>query len=182
MSEPFLGEIKMFGGSYAPYNYALCNGQLVPVRQYTALFSILGTTFGGDGVNTFGFPNLGGRTVLGMGQGPGLTSRPLGQMGGEDIVTLTSQTIPTHTHTAGANDGAGNKADPGAAVVAQAHVLRETSNLYSPDTGTQKPPPTLNPNTLPPVGSGMPHRNLPPYLTINFIISLAGVFPQRPPS
>src|SRR4051794_16038468 len=114
MSQPFLGEIRMFGGNYAPKNWALCSGQILNISQNTALFSLLGTTYGGNGTTTFALPNLGGNSPLGAGQGPGLANRQLGETGGQTTVTLTPSQMPSHTHVASATDADGDQDAPGA--------------------------------------------------------------------
>jgi microcystin-dependent protein len=112
MANPFIGEIRMFGGNFAPRQWALCDGQLLSIAQYQALFSLLGTTYGGNGVSTFALPNLQGRLALGYGQGPGLSNYALGQTGGSETVTLTTSTMPGHNHSLLATTNAGDQTDP----------------------------------------------------------------------
>ena len=176
MTDPFLAEIRIFAGNFAPSGWALCNGQLMSISQNTALFSLLGTTYGGDGRVTFGLPNLVASAPLQQGQGPGLTPRNLGDQGGEATVTLLPTEMPTHTHTAAASSAAGNLNTPGNAVWAPAAIGKVSANIYS----TAAPDTAMNPQTTGPTGGGQPHNNLPPYLCLNFIIALQGIFPQRP--
>ncbi|MGO4834289.1 phage tail protein, partial [Rhizobiaceae sp. 2RAB30] len=181
MSSPFVAEIRIFPYNFAPRGWALCNGQLMPISQNTALFSLLGTIYGGDGKTTFGLPNLGNSVAIGQGQGPGLSDYILGQVGGEPNVTLITQEIPSHNHglnctstvgTANASDGAqlakGQKGN------FQSGITQ--IQLYS----TNAPTTTLNPATaVGTAGSTAPHNNMMPYLTLNYCIALQGVFPAR---
>jgi microcystin-dependent protein len=168
-SEPLLGEIRMFAGNFAPQGWALCDGQLLQISQNTALFSILGTTYGGNGVSTFALPDLRGRFPIGVGQGTGLTSRLLGEQGGEETVTLIEDEMPSHTHLAGGQSNTGNRPKPTGRVPA-ANV-----NAYS----TLAPDTTLSPSFIQPAGGDQPHNNMPPYLGITFIIALQGIYPPR---
>jgi microcystin-dependent protein len=182
MSSPFVAEIRIFPYNFAPVGWALCNGQLMSISQNTALFSLLGTNYGGDGKTTFGLPNLAGSVAIGQGQGPGLSNYDLGQVGGEPNVTLLSQEMPSHNHglnctstvaTATASDGAqlakGQKGN------FQSGITQV--QVYS----TNQPTTTLNPaSAVSPAGSTMPHNNMMPYLTLNYCIALQGVFPPRP--
>lgn len=176
MSNPFLAEIRIFAGNFAPTGWALCDGQLMPISQNTALFSLLGTTYGGNGVSTFALPNLQGAAPLGAGQGPGLSLRDLGETGGEQTVTLLATEMPAHAHTVMAVDGAGDTTSVAGMAWAKAQVGRQATNLYSA-RGTS--PPTMNPFAMSIAGGGLPHNNMPPYLTLTFIIALQGVFPSR---
>lgn len=177
MTDPFLAEIRMFCGNFAPTGWALCSGQLMPIAQNTALFSLLGVTYGGDGRVTFGLPNLSGSAPLQQGQGPGLSQRSLGESGGSQTVTLLSSEMPAHTHTAQAINGAGNSNDPGGATWAMAYSGRAPDRIYS--TG-QVPNVSMDPRTSSVMGGSQPHNNMPPYLCVSFIIALQGIFPQRP--
>ena len=170
-SVPFIGEIFMFGGTFAPRNYALCDGQLLPILSFTALFSIFGTTYGGDGRTTFGLPDLRGRAPMHPGQGPGLSSRNLGQKGGQENVTLTANQLPAHTHTLRANSAAGDTAMPGGAVLA-ASGPGSYESLTSPDVN-------MSATAVQNSGGGQPHTNMQPYLAVNFTIALQGLFPSR---
>ncbi|MBV9928790.1 MAG: phage tail protein [Acidobacteria bacterium] len=164
MPEPFIGEIRMFGGNFAPAGWAFCDGQLVPISENDALFILLGTTFGGDGQETFALPNLQSRVPMHQGNG-----NTLGETGGVETVTLTTQQIPSHTHPAlGSNSGA-SQVQPGGAAFAQS-----VNQIYSFLSPVQ-----IFPQAITPVGGSQPHENLQPYLCINFIISLFGVFPQQ---
>ena len=176
MTDPFLAEIRMFGGNFAPRGWALCNGQLMSISQNTALFALLGTTYGGDGRVTFGLPNLQGSTPMQQGQGAGLSPRYLGEVGGSPYVTLINSEMPQHTHTALAVDDAGTTPDPTNNTWGQALKGRVGDNLYS----NQQPNMLMNSQTVLPTGGSQPHNNMPPYLTITFIIALEGIFPQRP--
>lgn len=172
MSEPFLGEITMFAGSFAPKGWALCNGQLLPITQNTALFSLLGTRYGGDGKTTFALPNLQGRAPLGVGQGPGLTNRLQGQTGGSTDVTLLTNQMPAHTHT-GMLSPVANEASPKGNVFGKGFRNRTLSVFAS--SGTVQ----MNPGALAISGQSAPHNNMQPYLAVNFIIALQGIFPVR---
>jgi microcystin-dependent protein len=176
MTDPFLGEIRMFAGNYAPYGWALCNGQLMSIAQNTALFSLLGTYYGGDGRVTFGLPDLRGSAPVQQGQGSGLSSRFLGEAGGTPTVTLLNTEMPTHSHQVRAVDSSGDTNSPVGAVFAQARRGRVVDRIYSTDA----PNLTLSPQAAAVAGGSQPHNNMPPYLCLSFIIALQGVFPQRP--
>ena len=173
MATPFIGEVTIFAGNFSLRGWALCNGQLLPIAQNQALFSILGTTYGGDGVNNFALPNLQGNVPLHMGQGPGLSSYVLGQTGGAANHTLTLSELPSHSHalhgTSSANTG-NPAAVPGSellAATASAKVYRSATNLVAMANG------------LSVGGGGQPHANKQPYLGLTFIIALQGIFPSR---
>jgi microcystin-dependent protein len=169
MTDQFLGEIRMFGGNFAPQNWAFCNGQVIPITQNPALFSLLGTQFGGDGRSTFALPNLQGVSPIDQGDGSGLTPRDLGETGGAEAVTLIQQEMPSHSHIANAYAGGGTTTSPDNAVWAPIR-----GRLYG--TGTDV---TMSPNALSNTGGSQPHNNLAPYLVVNFIIALTGIFPAR---
>ena len=171
MSSPFVAEIRMFCSNFAPIGWALCNGQLLPISQNTALFSILGTTYGGDGKTTFALPNLQGASPMGQGDGDGLTPAVLGQVGGAGTVTLATSEIPAHTHRALGAAHAGSSRSPSGGTWA-----KEGHELYTSSASTQT---SMNPAALASQGGGQPHNILPPYLVVNFIIALHGVFPSR---
>jgi microcystin-dependent protein len=173
MSEPFIGEIRVFAGNFAPVGYAFCNGQLLSIAQNTALFSILGTTYGGNGTTNFALPDLQGRAALGQGQGPGLQPYVIGEIGGEETVTLTVAEMPVHSH---ALEGAASQstAAPGPSV-----VLGTTSGLVPAYGGANAITPLAPGAISPPPGSGQPHENMQPYLVLNYIIALVGIFPSR---
>lgn len=174
MSEPFLGEIKMFGGNFAPRGYAFCNGQLLAISQNTALFAILGTTYGGNGQTTFALPDLRGRAPMHQGQGPGLSNRSLGESGGAESVTLTVSQMPQHNHLATPNNRTANVQDPVAGVPGRAP---DGSFFYrnAPDPA-QGP---MDPGFISVAGASQPHGNMPPFLAVSFIIALQGIFPSR---
>ncbi len=176
MTDPFLAEIRIFAGNFAPRGWALCNGQLMPISQNTALFSLLGTTYGGDGRVTFALPNLQQQVPIQQGQGPGLSQRFLGEAGGTPSVTLIPSEMPTHSHTPQVGSTPGNSTSPAGAVWAQAAFGRQREPIYS----TQSPDTAMNSQALAPVGGGGPHNNMPPFLSLTFIIALQGIFPQRP--
>jgi len=175
VADPFVGEIRLFAGTFAPTGWALCNGQLLSISQNTALFSLLGTYYGGDGRTTFGLPNLQGAAPLMAGQGPGLSGRSLGEVGGEAAVTLTTAEMALHTHAASATASPGNAPDPANAVWGVAAVARGTA-MYAASPGTG---PQMSPQALGIAGSSQPHNNLPPYLALTFIIALQGIYPPR---
>lgn len=172
MADPFVAEIRLYPFNFAPRGWAFCDGQLLPLSQNTALFSLLGTTYGGDGRSNFALPNLMGRAAMHPGQGPGLSLRDLGETGGSDTVTLLSSAMPAHTHALVVSNEIGE--DRKAAGEA---VARSTGGpLYGPVPAN---PVALAPEALPPAGGGLPHNNLMPYLTLNFCIALQGVYPPR---
>lgn len=171
MSSPFVAEIVIFACNFAPKGWAQCNGQLLPISQNTALFSLLGTYFGGDGRQTFNLPDLRGRVAVGQGQGPGLAHYDQGQAGGAETVVLNGGQAPTHTHTmmAAANVTAPNPG-PGLALGTPATAVK----MYGAASPT-----ALAPASIGPFGSGGPHENRQPYLALNYIIALTGIFPYR---
>lgn len=176
MTDPFLAEIRMFGGNFAPNGWALCNGQLMSISQNTALFALLGTAYGGDGRVTFGLPNLMGTAPMQQGQGAGLSARWLGETGGQPSVTVMTSQMPAHTHSPNAFDGSGDATSPTDAIWASAQLGRIGTNMYS-DVAPNQP---MNPMTIGITGGSQPHNNMPPYLCVSFIIALQGIFPQRP--
>lgn len=175
MADPFVAEIRIFPFNFAPRGWAMCNGQLLPLSQNTALFSLLGTTYGGNGQTNFGLPNLQGNAAMHPGQGPGLSLRNLGEMSGTPTVTLLLSEIPLHTHTANAKTP-GGQAVPTGMVWGSSNAAKAAANFYAPAAGTS---PTFNPVALPPTGGSLPHNNMMPYLTLNFCIALQGVYPPR---
>lgn len=182
MSQPFVAEIRMFGFSYAPRGWAMCRGQLLAIQQYSTLFSIIGTYYGGNGTSTFALPNLQGAAAVGVGQGPGLSDYDLGQAGGATQITLTSGEIPAHTHLfqasnaqATTNEASGNllargNFDDGSNLGPQAAFIAPSA------AGTLVP---LNPTAVAPSGFGLPHNNMMPFLAMNYCIALVGTFPAR---
>jgi microcystin-dependent protein len=176
MSDQFVAEIRIFAGNFAPVGWALCNGQVLPLSQNTALFSLLGTNYGGDGRSNFALPNLQGAAPLGMGNGPGLTPRVIGETGGEQTVTLLTSQMPAHSHTAQAANTGGLDSPAG-------HAWGESKLGKTPLAGYAASVPAsnvpMNAGALEPAGGSQPHNNMPPYLTLTFIIALQGVFPAR---
>ena len=175
MSEPFLGEISVFAGNFAPRGWAFCNGQLLPIAQNSALFSILGTTYGGDGRTTFALPDLRGRAPMHPGNGPGLTSRRLGQRGGADSVTLNQTHMPNHQHSIAVSDATGDTDTPSAG----AH-LANASQVAGRDVGGFTGTANTSMAALSDyAGGGRAHNNLQPLLAVHYIIALQGIFPSR---
>ena len=174
MSDQFLAEIRIFPFNFPPRGWAFCNGQLIPLSQNTALFSLLGTVYGGDGKSTFALPDLQDSAPVQPGQGAGLSTYLLGQIGGEPFVTLLESEIPAHRHTINATSQGADQADPANNVWAQAVSDQGAFNYYQ-TTGTN----AMDPRALTPAGSSLPHNNLHPYLALSFCIALQGVFPPR---
>jgi microcystin-dependent protein len=173
-SSPYLGEIALFCGNFAPANWAFCDGGLVPISQYEDLFTLIGTTYGGDGEVTFALPDLRGRAPMHSGNstGPGLSPRFLGEQDGTETVTLTLQQMPNHNHPLGVSSAPGTTASPQGAVPADGG---NGSAQYTPDTANLLTQPA---QFLGAVGGYQPHENMQPYLVVNYIISLFGVYPQ----
>lgn len=171
MSEPFIAEIRIFAGNFAPRGWAFCNGQLLPISQNTALFSLIGTTYGGDGRTTTALPDLQGRSPMHPGRGPGLSDRRLGERSGVETVTLSEAQLPSHNHTAQASSDLGDATNPQDKVLSA--PLGRGTNLYN-SAGTTVPFKQLG-NT----GGSQAHNNLQPFLALNFIIALVGLYPSR---
>ena len=171
MSDPFVAEIRMFAGNFAPTGWALCDGQLLPISQNTALFSLLGTFYGGNGQSTFALPDLQGSAPMGQGDGPGLSQRFLGELGGEEFVTLLQTEMPAHTHGAFAKTSLGNSQTPADQTWAGSNNAKQYVNT-APNT-----PMAFQALSL--TGGSLPHNNMPPYLVVTFIIAMQGVFPPR---
>jgi microcystin-dependent protein len=172
MSQPFIGEIRMFGGNFAPAGWNFCDGSLLAIANNDALFNLIGTTYGGDGQNTFGLPDLRSRIPIHTGQGPGITQNyVLGTTGGAEAVTLTTSQLPAHNH------GLFASSDPGNATGPQGNLLANPVNTfpYFPAPGSLQ----LNAQTLQQAGGSQPHDNMMPFLCISFIISLFGVYPTQ---
>ena len=176
MAEPFLGEIKMFAGNYAPQGFALANGQLLAISQNTALFSLFGTTYGGDGRTTFALPDLRGRAPMNWGQGPGLSDRVIGESAGAPGVTLLSTQIPSHAHPFIGEDEEANQTVPNGNALGVNPSVSWYTTAAAP--GLELRP--MSPAAVGPGGLGQPHNNLQPYLAITFIVALRGIFPSRP--
>jgi microcystin-dependent protein len=175
MANPYIGEIRMVGFNFAPVGWALCNGQVLSIPQNTALFSIIGTYFGGNGTTNFGLPNLQASAPIGTGNGNGLTPRILGETGGEPAVTLLQTQMPVHAHGAACRSGGGTTGSPAGAFWADDGSGRGIS-LYATTAGTN---PAMNQAALKLTGNSLPHNNMPPYLSIYFIIALQGIYPPR---
>lgn len=170
MSDPYIGEIRMFGGNFPPAGWAFCDGQLVPISENDALFTLIGTTYGGDGQETFALPNLQSRVPMHSGAGGDGITYQLGESGGVESVTLTTQQIPIHNHIQLASNDPAQVQTPGGNIPAQgAGVIYTSSSSPIP----------LSPQTLTPVGGSQPHENMQPFLCISFIISLFGIFPSQ---
>jgi|SRR5271166_5641828 len=177
--QPFVGQITLFPYNFAPSGWAFCAGQLLPINQYTALFSLLGTQFGGDGRSNFGLPDLRGRAPIGQGQGPGLSPYVIGQMQGAEQVTLTRATVPSHSHGLPAFAVPATTNSPNGALPAEGHGGGRggfTVNTYTaPGAVAGLAPGQVTAAS----GGGAPHNNLQPYLTLNWCIALQGIFPPR---
>src|SRR4051794_9759097 len=169
--DPFVAEIRIFPFNFAPKGWAFCDGQILPLSQNTALFSLLGTTYGGDGKSTFALPNLQGSAPMHPGQGPGLSLHDLGETGGSETVTLLQSEIPAHSHGTSASLADGTNQAPAGEKLATGIGIGQYA---APGATTQ-----LSPNALSPAGGDQPHNNMQPYLTLNFNIALQGVFPPR---
>jgi microcystin-dependent protein len=184
MADPFLAEIRMFPFSFTPKGWAFCFGQLLPISQNTALFSLLGTFYGGDGKTTFALPNLQASVPVHAGQGPGLTEYFLGEAGGEAFQTLTQNQIPVHTHNVIATSTIGTAiaANGNQLALASAGASKTSAGniatFYS--SNTNKATTAMSPQTIGPTGGSQPHNNMMPYLGLNFCIAMQGVFPARP--
>ena len=174
MANPFVAEIRIFPFNFAPKGWAFCNGQLWPISQNTALFSLLGTTYGGDGRVTFALPNMQGNAPMHPGQGPGLSLHDLGEESGSQTVTLLQTEIPVHSHTV--NAASGFVAGDTNVVLGNAFAKSSQGNAYIPQANLV----ALALQTISPTGSSLPHNNMMPFLTLNFCIALQGVFPARP--
>lgn len=172
MSDPFLGEIRMFAGNYAPRYWAFCNGQMLAISDYNALFSLLGTFYGGDGRTSFGLPDMRGRLPVCFGQGPGLSAYAMGQKSGVETVTLTTEQIPSHSHTLAASGAAAAVPSPTGALPAD--TTASSISLYAESADVE-----LNAASISEEGGGVPHSNLMPFLCVSFIICLQGIYPSR---
>lgn len=173
--DPFVAEIRIFPFDFAPTGWAQCNGQLLPISQNTALFSLLGTSYGGDGKSTFGLPDLQDAAAMFWGQGAGLSERFLGEMSGSQTVTLLTTEIPSHVHAVNAKTS-GGQAIPTGLVWGTSNAAKAAANFYAPAAPS---PVNMNPGALSIAGGSQPHNNMPPYLTLNYCIALQGIFPPR---
>ncbi|MDN5000403.1 phage tail protein [Bradyrhizobium sp. GCM10027634] len=172
MSNPFIGEIRMFGGNFAPLGWNLCDGSLLPISDNEALFNLIGTTYGGDGQNTFALPDLRGRVPIHQGQGPLITQNyVIGEQSGVESVTLTTQTIPIHNHNFAASTAAATNPSPNGNIMATSPTIES----YVIDVAG----PSLTAGAIQVAGGNQPHENMMPFLCINFIISLNGIFPSQ---
>jgi len=167
--EPFLGQLMLVPYNFAPQGWAFCNGQIMSIAQNSALFSLLGTTYGGNGQTTFALPDLRGRVAVSSGQGPGLQNYSLGEVAGSESITLISTQMPAHTHLVGASTGSAqatpDNAFPGSDTSTQIYDLAAST--------------TMNPQMIQPAGGSQPHENRQPYLVLNYIIALQGIYPSR---
>jgi microcystin-dependent protein len=179
MSEPFLGEIRMVGWNFAANGWAFCNGQLMPINQYQALFSLFGTTYGGDGMTTFALPNLQGRVPIHQGTGLGLSPYTIGEFSGSENITLLANQMPMHSHLMGVSNLPGAVADPTNAILAQGNSGAGRSPVPVSNYVSTAATGTLAPAAIAASGGNLPHSNIQPFLCINFIIALNGIFPSR---
>jgi microcystin-dependent protein len=171
MSEPFIGQLMLVGFSFAPVGWAFCDGSILSISQYDALFTLIGTTFGGDGQTTFALPDLRGRTPIGQGQSPGASSYTMGERGGTETVTINMQQFPAHTHAfLATTDSGGVNSAAGAALGSGQTIYKDSPGLIN----------AMNTAMLSPSSGGsQPHENLQPYLTCNWIIAMEGIFPSQ---
>jgi microcystin-dependent protein len=172
MCDPFIGQIVLFAGNFAPRGWQYCHGQLMAIQDNQSLFSILGATYGGDGRTTFALPDLRGRVPLGAGSGPGLTSRRLGGEGGKEAVTLMVAEMPNHNHIATGSQFEGDRTVPVEAVPSRS-PLRDLQYASSPDS-------EMHPEAVQPAGGSQAHENMQPFLGLNYIIAVTGIYPPRP--
>jgi microcystin-dependent protein len=176
VADPFVAEIRIFPFNFAPLGWAICDGQLLPISQNTALFSLLGTTYGGNGQTTFALPDMQGNAPMFWGQGPGLSSRFVGESAGEPFVTLLDSEMPQHTHALQAATDPADQQVPDPTFA----IGRSQPFVYKQPSGANAPQP-MAPQTIAPAGGSQPHNNMQPYLTMNFCLALQGVFPPRGP-
>ena len=169
---PYLGEIRNFGFTFPPRDWMQCNGQLLNISSNSALFALLGTTYGGNGVTTFALPDLRGRAPIGMGSGPGLTPRGQGEVGGSESKTLSVANLPSHTHALNVKTGVGSQAAPGGNILAASDQRNSQYSSAAADT-------IMSTSAIGNSGSGLAFTNMPPYLGSNFCIAVSGIFPSR---
>lgn len=172
MSLPYIGEIRIFAGTFAPVGWAFCDGQLVPIANNDALFSLIGTTYGGDGQTTFALPDLRGRAPVHQGQGPGLSSYSVGESGGTEQVTLNTQQLPAHTHAPVASTDAAIASSPAG------RVWAASANYHAFASGQGAGATAMSPWALAPAGGSQPHDNMLPFQAVHFIIALEGIWPS----
>jgi microcystin-dependent protein len=172
MSSPYVAEIRLFGFTFAPNGWAFCNGQLLSISNFQALFTLLGTTYGGDGQSTFALPDLRGRVPIHQGQGSGLSTRVIGQLGGVENVTLTVNQMPSHNHLVNATSDAATVNGPGTRYLG--HVAAGAPPIYATTSSN-----TMDPSMISIAGANQPHTNLQPYLAVSFCISLFGIYPSQ---
>jgi microcystin-dependent protein len=170
---PFVGEIRLFAGNFAPAGWMFCEGQLLPISENDTLFTLIGTTYGGDGQSTFALPDLRGRLPLHQGTGPGFSTRTVGESGGAEEVTLTIQQLPAHSHPLTATNDTATSTNPGGQVLARFSQANIDPYLEATPGNVN-----LAPSSIPPIGGSQPHTNFQPYLCVDYIISLFGVFPS----
>ncbi len=173
--DPFVGEIRWVGFDFAPPGWAPCDGQILQISQFTPLFALIGTRFGGNGTSNFALPDLRGRVVIGEGTGPGLTTRSIGDEGGDEAITLTVNQMPAHSHPAMASSHTASSDAPGGRVLANATADGPDPKIYSSGQGNV----ALGASTIGSVGGGEAQNNMPPFVTLNCIIALQGIFPSR---
>ncbi len=179
MSQPYVGEIRMFGGNFAPVGWAFCSGQILPISENDTLFQLIGTTYGGDGEETFGLPDLRGRVPIHQGTGPGLSNYVVGQAAGTESVTLTINQMPTHSHPLMVSTTPATLPSPANAVPGTVNPTASSYSMYVvPGTSTMVQAPMAG-GSIVPQGGSQPHENLMPALAVSFIISLYGVFPSQ---
>lgn len=176
MADPFVAEIRIFPFNFAPTGWAFCDGQLLPLSQNTALFSLLGTTYGGDGKSTFALPDLQGKAPMHPGQGPGLSLRDLGENGGAESISLLLSEVPAHSHGMSVSSQLGSENQVTSGGAGQLFAMGDGINLYGSAANNLE---SMAPQALAPSGGDQPHNNMQPYLTFNFCIALQGVFPAR---
>ncbi|HEY0150074.1 MAG TPA: tail fiber protein [Allosphingosinicella sp.] len=179
MADPFVAEIRIFGFNFAPTGWAQCNGQILPISQNTALFSLLGTQYGGDGKSTFALPNMQGNAAMHQGQGQGLSPRFVGESGGAQYVTLVDLEMPAHTHSFNAVNTNAATEEPQGNALAKGRYTTGTQNGAVAFYQTAAPNVNMSFSAMAPAGGSLPHNNMQPYLTLNFCIALQGVFPPR---
>lgn len=176
MTTPFIGEIKLFAGNYAPAGWLLCQGQILPISQFTPLFNLIGTTYGGNGTTTFAIPDLRSRAIISQGQGNGLTDRSVAETGGQESVVLTSAQLPGHTHSLSAQTRPGTASVPTNAMPAAPGAKRSGYFFLAPDAAAVNAPPAAG--SVEDAGSGQPHENRMPSLALSYMISPLGIFPS----